>query len=224
MNSNPIKPTNNSHQLIQEAKSIVNSIPQWNKGKVFTHVFNGNKLEIQTSSKEINNEVWFARSNVLTEELTKKYKDKFFKYLIGIVDVEENHTSHEKEYIHEFTKFEVKPFDDNSYLIKAHYELPLFMKPRLFFEWVHILNESETEAYVISLSLDPTDLFVTDSSHVIGRYTSIEHIQIIENKLHWSMCTASTPAGAIPNWLSRLSIPKAISKDVPSFLKYINHK
>ncbi|CAH6719189.1 hypothetical protein CLIB1444_02S02916 [[Candida] jaroonii] len=222
MNSNPIKIQDPS-KLIKEAKDIISKVSTWNKSKTYKHAFKDQLIDVNTYTEDFNNDIWFARSSILDKQLTAKYKDKFFKYLIGDLDIKENHSTHEKEYIHEFFDYELKE-SDNSYIMKAYYQLPFPMKRRLFYEWIHI-ERHEDEAYLFSFSLDP-EVFEEgkeiEDGYVIGKYTSIEHIKIMDGELNWVMCTASTPGGLIPNWVSRMSIPGAISKDVPSFLNYID--
>lgn len=206
-------------QLEQESLELARGVPQWGHFKTYDH----DGLQTQTLSKTFGDDFWVARFNILDEDVTAKYGEKFDKLLIGDVpiDLKDNHTTHERKYIHQFYDFEIKELNQDTYLIKTYYNIPFPFRKRNFHNLVHIVKK-EDYSMVISLSIDPK-IFGHDNAFVVGNYTSIELVEKKDGKLHWTMATSSNPNGHIPGFLTRMSLPGAISEDVPSFLQYCDN-
>lgn len=244
MNSSPkyIDPSNvNADKLKAEAMGIINSVKNWSPNKRFDQNISFGSLKqrqpeqelitTNTFTSNVNDDFWVGRITVLPETLTSAFKDKFDKYLIGPlpIDPNNNHTSHEKNYIHDLYDYQLKPIDDNSYLVKTFYKLPFPLSKRVFYDYIYIVKEEkeddQSSALVISISIDPKNFEESSNSsqYTVGNYTSIEKVSVKDGKLQWEMCTSSNPNGSIPNWVTRLSLPGAIVNDVPSFLKYCDN-
>lgn len=56
-------------------------------------------------------------------------------------------------------------------------------------------------------------------------YTSVECCKILENqKIEWSMATASDAKGSLPMRVQKLGVPTAIAKDVGFFIKWTSER
>lgn len=238
MNSDPISEVEfDSPSLIHEAKLIIDSVAdgKWQQGKIFKTLVDigdgdgGHSVDVSTYTTTLNNKSWFSRSATLNKEVLEKKRKGFEQCLIGSFDLDKNHSYHEKQYIHELYDYEVKPVEvaksgDNgfSYLLKAYYRFPFPIKRRVFYELVHIVKSDDYDM-IVSVAIQPQ--FYGDNlggnGFVVGNYNSVEIIYHGE-ELKWTMCTTSDPRGLIPNWLTKMSTPNAIAKDVPSFLNYLN--
>lgn len=247
MNSDPIADITNlkASQVYKESLIILEGIKKtWKKDKQFNYKLkrDGNcNINVQTYLKNnLNNVYWCARVTdfkSISDYKKELYYSGFEKYILGSLNGTENsHTEFEKEYIHELTSFKI--FDSsilkeglsenilfNSYLAELTYTFQFPLKTRKFYELICIFKDKENnEGYVVSQCISPSNLGSIDSSNaVIGRYTSIERVSYdeVNKELDWTMCTCSTPGGFIPDWITKLSIKKAISKDVPSFLDWL---
>lgn len=218
MNTKPISDLKgiDFRQLEEQSLEIARSILKWEPFKTYDH----EKLKTKTFTNTLGDDFWVARFSILNEELTEKYEDKFDKLLIGDlpIDLKDNHTTHEKKYIHQFYDYEIKEFNQDSYLIKTYYNIPFPFRRRNFHNLVHIVK-TEEYSMVISVSIDP-EIFGHDNCFVIGHYTSIELVEKKDGKINWTMATSSNPNGHIPFFLTKMSLPGAVSEDVPSFLQY----
>lgn len=233
MNSHPIdieKHSLDPAQLKSEALDLVDGIPDWQPNKSFDHKIPFKSINLQTPvttktyNKNLNNDYWVARYTVLSETLTETFQSKFQDYLIGSLPIapENNHTTHEKNYIHDLFHFELKPIDSQSYIIKTYYKLPFPLSKRIFYNYVHIVKESDY-SLVISLSIEPKNFEPenqSESGFTIGNYTSVERITLKDKKMHWIMATASNPNGNVPFWITKMGLPGAVVNDVPGFLQY----
>ena len=241
MNAIPLKSVNglNSEELSNKAEKIINSIGKiWKTDKKYTYKLNkvNSNINVQTYHiDKLNGDYWCARVSTLKEidvEDKRRYYSKLEKYIVGsISSLENTHTEYEKQYIHELVDYELKPitltpnkdFETFTYLARLEYKFPIPLRRRVFFELIHICkSRMESLSYIISLPIDPT-CFQSESLNIVhARYASIEKISYDKstNDLEWLMATCSSPGGSIPDWLSKLSINKAIAKDVPSFLNW----
>ncbi|EGV62445.1 hypothetical protein PSN45_001201 [Yamadazyma tenuis] len=218
MNTTPITDLDslNFKELTKQALDVARSVPNWKLTKTYSQ----SNVITDVFSSTIEQDFWVARQTQLNAHQTSSYEDKFHKLLIGNIpiDLQDNHTFHEKNYIHDLYDFNIKGFNDSTYLIKTFYNLPFPLKKRTFHNLVHIVDTG-TYSMVLSLSLEPGILGI-DPGFVVGHYSSIELIERNEKGLLWTMCTSSNPNGSIPYWITKKSLPGAIVNDVPSFLAY----
>lgn len=227
-----------SQSLETEALNIVRSMESWNRGKQFHHQVPINSISdnsdtlitTDTFKTNLNDDYWVGRKTILNPSVTEYILPKFQDYLIGPlpIDPNNNHTSHEKNYIHDLYDYKFKLINNNSYLIKTFYKLPFPLSKRIFYNYVYI-KKGEDYSLVISICIDPKN-FEQDheqdhdnSQFTVGNYTSVEYITTEQDQLHWKMCTSSTPNGNVPNWMTKLGLPGAIVNDVPSFVKYCDN-
>lgn len=65
----------------------------------------------------------------------------------------------------------------------------------------------------------------SEKSRVRGRYVSVELVQELnDDSIEWRMATSSDAGGNIPRFVTNGALPKSISEDVPSFLKWMVRK
>ncbi|EGW30576.1 uncharacterized protein SPAPADRAFT_143874 [Spathaspora passalidarum NRRL Y-27907] len=207
--------------LVKESIAKIDSINKWHPSKTFNYSLeSGGTVQVKTFKTTMNNQTWFAR----TSTVPKAYHDSLAKYIAGDSEYGKTHSDYEKEYIHEITSVQctsLKQYSDGwNYQVKAEYDFGAFIKKRVFYELVDIYK-GDGFIYVISSAAKPGS---DETSSVVGTYDSIEKVSWEGDNLMWTMATTSNPGGLIPGWLTNLSMPGAISKDVPSVLNWIGGK
>lgn len=203
------------------------------------------------TNKDINEEHWNNRSITLKNDGINKDElvNDLDKYLFGEFDSREtNHFSYEIQYIKDLKDFDFillpnTNADDSTMtmLVRLYYDFgSSFLKRRIFYNLVHIIKSSKetvndgeiTKSYILQV---PVEESVFEShceaknkfgkDYVIGKYCSIETVDVSKSEMRWSMSTSNSPGGYIPSFLARLSMNKIISEDVPHLLNFIgNHK
>ncbi|ABN67488.2 hypothetical protein PICST_62209 [Scheffersomyces stipitis CBS 6054] len=242
MNLTPVEniTTIDKSKLLVESSEIISKIEStWAKDKQFLYMLPKQKrnIGVQTyHANSLNGVHWSARVSDF-KDFDSTAKSRYFKllqkYILGsFTNNDLTHTHYEKEYIHELYDYDINKFDtpDNesaSYLVQLFYKFQFPLKKRVFYEYVHVFKEDNSnDAYVVSLPISPKLLEKSEfnKEYVVGRYTSIEKISYDaeSNDLKWIMCTCSTPGGSIPDWLTNMTINGAIAKDVPSFLNWVD--
>lgn len=207
--------------IIPQAYSWVKSINSWSHNR--SHKEPASVVtEIYTTTHE--KDFWVGRVTKLNEKQTETYKSKFDRYLIGEVPINssDNHTTREKEYMHDLYDYKIEPVNDNCYLTKTFYKLPFPLSKRTFHDIIYIHKTAEY-SMVISIPIS-TNILGSDEGVVVGMYISVELVEVIDGKLTWSMCTCSDPNGNVPYFITKLGVPGATCKDVPSFLLYCDAK
>ncbi|RLV96614.1 Inner nuclear membrane protein SRC1 [Spathaspora sp. JA1] len=204
--------------LLKQSIDTIDSIGQWHSSKSFNYKLkSGGDIQVQTFKTLIANKSWFAR----TSNIPTKYHDKLIHCITGTSEPGTTHSDYEQRYIDEITSVEcseICQFPDGwSYKVKAKYDFGLFIQKRVFYELVNIYK-GDGYVYVISQAVKGEE-----GGFVVGTYDSIERITWTEdNKLIWTMATTSNPGGLIPTWLTNLTIPSAIAKDVPRVLNLVS--
>lgn len=243
MNSQPLKDLSklSSKGLLEQSREIIESMAtSWNRNKSYQFRYDDQTITTQIYTKDhLNDDYWAGRITTWSDGFSKEFKQglfsRFMKYGVGLLEsLEESHTEYEKEYIDIFYGSKLKPFEleetdpsytSISYLAECYYDLGFPLKKRVFYELIHVLKSVDgSEAYVISLAVDPSHLTDSKSSFVHAVYTSIEKFTYQNEELSWKMCTCSDPGGLVPSYITKLSIKNAISKDVPSFLNWSRTK
>jgi len=87
-------------------------------------------------------------------------------------------------------------------------------------------NSHLRSALIVTLPFDVGNdeaLKIKRGSNIIGKYVSVERIAEIEEgrTVEWRMATCLTPGGSIPQFLTELSIPGQIAKDVPHLIHWL---
>lgn len=236
MNSTPLKDISqlDSQKLLKESKHIIESVTQWNKSKHFTYSLKtGKEVGVQTYTSTINDDYWCARDSSLEElgdERASVYQD-LLKYIVGSpVEEKKTHTKYETKYVEEIYDYKLETVEmansaNNSITYKGQmfYKFQFPLQKRVFHELLHIVKvDDDSEAYVITLALDPSLFKESATSFVPARYTSIEKISydVSTKRLIWTMATCSSAGGYVPNWMVKLGLPPAVAKDVPHFLNW----
>lgn len=243
MNSKPLTSidTLTSAGLLQEAVTLTNSIKSWRLANSYQyHVPQGSsKINVDVYNKDkLNNDYWVARASdfsELSDSARSSLYEKLSRYLLGSVSLlDDSHTKHELEYIHELVHYDLTPaslpdsvegFDSIAYYAQLIYQLQFPLKKRKFNNFIHVLRAKDGKSgYVISLAVDPslTSSTASDSGYVSASYTSIEYVELDESsgKLWWYMATCSNPGGFVPLWVAKMSMNPVVAKDVPSFLHW----
>lgn len=248
MNSTPLTSTEGVHMLesLRSAQDVVDRVASWAPAKLYSSTVpkasdhpsatgvhpsaSSIHLSTTTYTGEFNDDFWAARIT----ELPEAYWPYLLDYIVGSVLAGPSHTHYEKEYIHELYDFKLYDIDlgfvpegysGSAYLAKLYYTFGFPLQKRKFNELIQVLRANDdTHAFVISLAVDPALMDEDSESYVTGRYTSIEKIERVDNKIKWTMATCSDPGGYIPKFVTRASIKGAIAKDVPSFLSWATKK
>lgn len=204
--------------LLNESKSVIESISSWKHIKE-CHTTD---LSITTSlySTIRNNEFWCCRKSIIPGEL----KHRLLECIIGQPTQGLTHSDHESNYIKEITRIKVDDIqeyhDGWSYKLIADYNFGGILSKRKFYEFQQVYKFDNC-AYILSIPIQGE----SNKEYVIGKYHSIERLSWSnENEkdgIEWIMATTSDAGGNIPKWITKLSVPGAIAKDVPSVLKYI---
>lgn len=243
MNSNPINQLPNSLELIAEAKEILAQLMEWTPGKIFTTQIpaygDGEKRNFDVSTRtchtDLNNDRWVARSTSfdhLPSDVRKELLDKLSRFSVGsTTKPEQCHYEYEQHYIHQLQSYEIQPkvLEGQgpglaTYLAKLIYKFGFPLTDRVFYELLHVVVE-ENALYVIQLATDPS-LYTGEHNPkaVLARYTLVERITHLSESLNWEMATASTAGGVIPKAIVNMTLPGAISKDVPLFFEWVANK
>lgn len=238
MDLTPIKDILNlkKEAIISEAEGILADIEtKWHKSKKFSYNLNdGNKVGVQTYDTHRKDVHWCARVSLFDkiDPVTQKaYFQKLYDFLGGSTyNLSETHSEFEKKYIHELESYRVWPHplaDDQqessiTYLAELIYKFPFPIQKRVFHELIHVSKDPvRRRLIIVSYAVDPSLFKDPPTNFVPAQYTSIESVTFdSDNNLKWQMCTCSNPGGLIPDWLSKISMPSAIAKDVPSFLNW----
>lgn len=234
----PIKDISNlkSADIILESESFIADIEtKWDKSKTFSYNLNdGNRVCVQTYNTHRRNVHWCARVSLFDKIdpfIQEAYFQKLYDFLGGSTqDLSQTHSEFEKKYIHELESYRLWPHpleDDKlessiTYLAELIYKFPFPIQKRMFHELIHVSKDPvRRRLIIVSYPVDPS-LFKDPSTTLVpAQYTSIESVTFDSGgRLKWQMCTCSNPGGLIPDWLSRVSMPSAIAKDVPSFLNW----
>ncbi|RCK57478.1 hypothetical protein Cantr_06697 [Candida viswanathii] len=202
--------------LLSESKTLIDSIPTWKPLKPHTSSSPPITTSLySTTSKD--GEFWCARKSAIPAT----YKQPLIACILGEPTMGATHSDHEAKYIHEITGVsvsQIEKFDDGwKYDLVADYDFGGLLSKRRFYETQHVFRFEDC-AYVMSVPFDGPK----EEGYVVGTYRSIERLSWgKDGDVEWTMATTSDPGGFIPQWITRLSIPGAIAKDVPSVLNYI---
>lgn len=244
MNSVPLKSIEliDLDELFQSAREIIELIPTWLSGGVYDYKVPqcAGKIQVKIHTKShLNDDYWVSRTNNFAE-LSIPEREKLWsqlsRYVVGsLLSLDECHTAIEKDYIHELDRYNIHPYDTTylapegyqslTYVAELFYLLQFPLNPRRFCNLVHVIK-NDTEAYVISLALDPS-LVPGQSKQpkvVDAQYASIERVRYIGTDLEWTMTTCSDAKGAVPHWVARMSMNGVVAKDVPYFLNWVHSK
>ncbi|CED83214.1 START-like domain [Phaffia rhodozyma] len=216
-------------EYLSSAQTLLASFPGdgWGKPKVHAGVVD----TFKTSGKPIGSvtadgQVWCARRSIhVVPEGYQAFKNGL------LID----HAKHESEYIPALK--EIRLVDslnpaDGSYTAQIwslDYHLPRPLSPRnfviLFLGIETIVGEEFINISIPVETGQPSENVKTGS--VRGRYVSVERVRLTghkENEVEWVMALASTPGGAIPQFITNSSLPGEISKDVGYFLKWLENR
>lgn len=213
--------------IIQAASTLIDSVSErhW---KIVSTTTTLPDVKTTTYRRAIDSETWFARKSEVPDSVLK-----FEYFRNGLL---KNHSPNEKEYIHAITSAIQISSDSGTSSDTAgssrlevwsmKYHLPWPTTDREFVESIITHDVSETEFLVISIAT----VHPVQKDYVRATYTSIERVRKVKGPRdvdvnQWSMCTTSSPGGNIPAWIANRETPKAIAKDVPSFITWAqNHQ
>lgn len=216
----------------------------WSLNKTFANSYKD--ITTKTYSQYLQSDYWCMRHTVLNNVTLETFRKDFVEKLNGSVyksstatyELEENEFSRrcllEKEYIHSITNVRclncVVSADKNSAFVEVRNTYKLdpswLLNKREFFQWVFVKKavKSQCGKYEESIVITLRDA-QQETDATLGYYISVEFLKydIQKSSLTWKMATCSDAGGNLPKFLQKLGIDKAISDDVPSFLKYINY-
>lgn len=216
----------------------------WSLNKTFTN--NYKEITTKTYSQYLQSDYWCMRHTTLNNVALETFRKDFVEKLNGSVyqnstdtyELEEKEFSKrcflEKEYIHTIINVmclnSVVSADKNSAFVEVRNTYKLdpswLLNKREFSQWVFVKKAAKSgcgnyeESIVLTLRAAQQE-----SEATRGYYISVEFLKydLQKSSLTWSMATCSDAGGNLPKFLQKLGIDKAISDDVPSFLKYINY-
>lgn len=201
-------------KLLNESKSILDSVTSWKPHKEYHH--SAIPTILYTTNK--NSEFWCCRKSIIPNE----YQEGLLECIIGQPTKGSTHSDHEARYIKEISSItvdDIQEYEDGwSYKLVADYDFGGLLSKRRFYELQQVYK-FENCAYILSIPIDGP----SRNDYIIGKYHSIERLSWgnQDGGVEWMMATTSDPGGYIPKWITKLSVPGAIAKDVPSVLNYI---
>lgn len=224
-------------QLMRQAESIIEKVLTWQKGKTHTHTgYNGQSISVPTYHTHLDGTFWAARYNDFSEcpDSTKAaLYDSFVKYLAGsLKDMTKSHTEYEGKYVDELFDYKITPCDTKgdktnavTYLIQSYYKLQFPLAQRVFYELVHVKMDPETRSgIIVQVPIAPTLVDTSeDTGFVVGTYGLVEKFWFTpgSDELIWTVAICSSPGGAVPDWITKLGLAAALTKDVPKFMNWL---
>lgn len=193
-------------EAVAAAAQLLDSVAQWRPAGVYGG--------IRTYTTSVDGTFWAARSS---EHAGGRAVFDSLAWCLGAVRPGSQpspcgHTEHEAEYMHIVRRWEPVPGAAAGWdHVQVEYALGWPLSPRVFDVAVCVVPDWDSlELYVVSVCVDGT----AAAGFVRGRYTLVERVRLVGERVEWTMCTCSDAGGRLPGWLQRLQIPRTIAKDV----------
>ncbi|TRM62579.1 hypothetical protein BD626DRAFT_51243 [Schizophyllum amplum] len=126
----------------------------------------------------------------------------------------------------------VKEISPSQQIWTLYYKISAVLSPRVFtvlqVDHLDATDASRRIGTIVSIPIDLSsdpELAKLEEKGVKGHYVSVEQLVELESgTVRWTMATASTPGGVIPDAVTNASLPGEIAKDVPQFMKWLQQE